>query len=93
MDATQDLSMMDVVSSEEKYANEGKQIIGSVLGIEVRDKFFCRVELNIVGLHRQIEDGIDYAKQKEIIIIITITYANDDDKINHATEVHWIACA
>ncbi|KAL2629104.1 hypothetical protein R1flu_013790 [Riccia fluitans] len=35
-------------------------VYGKVPGIEVGDYFFYRVELMLVGLHRQIQSGIDY---------------------------------
>ena len=44
---------------ERKWVNEEKRI-GSVPGIEVGDKFECSTELNVIGLHRQFQNGIDF---------------------------------
>ncbi|XP_028805671.1 histone-lysine N-methyltransferase, H3 lysine-9 specific SUVH6-like [Neltuma alba] len=51
-----------ILRYEGKYVNAGKQIFGPVPGVEVGDEFDYRVELNIVGLHRQTQAGIDFAK-------------------------------
>ncbi|XP_057449760.1 uncharacterized protein LOC130741016 isoform X2 [Lotus japonicus] len=57
-----DLQAAKILKEKGKYVNTGKQILGSVPGVEVGDKFQYRVELNIIGLHRQIQGGIDYVK-------------------------------
>ncbi|KAK4256211.1 hypothetical protein QN277_009107 [Acacia crassicarpa] len=55
-----DLEAANILKREGKYINEGK-IFGSVPGVEIGDEFDYRVELNLVGLHRNIQAGIDYA--------------------------------
>ena len=64
---------------ERKWVNIDKRI-GPVPGIEVGDKFECATELNVIGLHRQFQRGIDYVmkgKQKlATSIVATGRYAN-----------------
>ncbi|KAK4256215.1 hypothetical protein QN277_009109 [Acacia crassicarpa] len=55
-----DLEAANILKKEGKYINEGK-IFGSVPGVEIGDEFDYRVELNLVGLHHNIQAGIDYA--------------------------------
>ncbi|XP_015963646.1 histone-lysine N-methyltransferase, H3 lysine-9 specific SUVH6 isoform X1 [Arachis duranensis] len=78
-----DLLAAKVLKEKGKYVNEGKQILGSVPGIEVGDEFQYRIELNIVGLHRQIQGGIDYVKHSGKILATSIVasggYADDLD--------------
>lgn len=61
----------------------GKQLIGSVPGVEVNDQFQYRVELALVGVHRPYQGGIDYMKHGEMIIATSIvssgSYADDLD--------------
>lgn len=79
-----DLQASKILKEKGKYVNTGKHIIGSVPGVEVGDEFIYRVELNIVGLHRQIQGGIDYMKQdgKLLATSIVSSGAYDDDTDN-----------
>ncbi|KAL2348207.1 hypothetical protein Fmac_002207 [Flemingia macrophylla] len=78
-----DLLAARILKEKGKYVNLGKQILGSVPGVEVGDEFQYRVELNIVGLHRQIQGGIDYVKHNGKILATSIVasggYADDLD--------------
>ncbi|RDX65859.1 Histone-lysine N-methyltransferase, H3 lysine-9 specific SUVH6, partial [Mucuna pruriens] len=78
-----DLHAARILKEKGKYVNLGKQIVGSVPGVEVGDEFQYRVELNIVGLHRQIQGGIDYVKHNGKILATSIVasggYADDLD--------------
>ncbi|KAI9082985.1 hypothetical protein K1719_035128 [Acacia pycnantha] len=56
-----DLEAAKILKREGKYVNADKLIFGSVPGVEIGDEFDYRVELNLVGLHRHIQAGIDYA--------------------------------
>ncbi|XP_022737173.1 histone-lysine N-methyltransferase, H3 lysine-9 specific SUVH6-like [Durio zibethinus] len=67
-----DCQAAKILKEKGKYVNTGKQIIGPVPGVEVGDEFQYFVELNIVGLHRQSQGGIDYVKQGEKIIATSI---------------------
>lgn len=42
------------------WPNRDKRIVGSVPGIQSGDHFFFRMEMCIVGLHGQVQAGIDY---------------------------------
>ncbi|GMJ12420.1 hypothetical protein HRI_004911200 [Hibiscus trionum] len=78
-----DILAAKILKEKRKYVNTGKQIIGPVPGVEVGDEFQYFVELNIVGLHRQSQGGIDYVKQGEKFIATSIIaaggYENDLD--------------
>ncbi|KDP39948.1 hypothetical protein JCGZ_03479 [Jatropha curcas] len=58
-----DLVAATVLKQKGKYVNTKGKIIGSVPGVEVGDEFQYRVELNIIGLHRQTQGGIDFVKE------------------------------
>ena len=78
-----DLQAAKKLKEEGSYVNEGENILGSVPGVEVGDEFQYRIELNIIGLHREIHGGIDYVKQKDKILATSIVdsggYADDLD--------------
>lgn len=78
-----DLQAAKMLKEKGKYVNTGKQILGYVPGVEVGDEFQYRVELNIVGLHRQIQGGIDYVKHNGKILASSIVasggYADELD--------------
>jgi euchromatic histone-lysine N-methyltransferase len=67
-----DLQAAKILKEKGNYVNEGAKILGSVPGVEVGDKFHYRIELNIIGLHRQIQGGIDYVKHKNKILATSI---------------------
>ncbi|KAI7981386.1 Histone-lysine N-methyltransferase, H3 lysine-9 specific SUVH5 [Camellia lanceoleosa] len=78
-----DLLASQIVRAKGKEANTGKNIIGSVPGVEVGDEFQYRVELALVGIHRLYQAGIDYINQGGMIIVTSIVasggYADDLD--------------
>ncbi|KAJ7944677.1 histone-lysine N-methyltransferase, H3 lysine-9 specific SUVH6-like [Quillaja saponaria] len=78
-----DLDAAKILKDKNKYINTGKQIMGSVPGVEVGDEFHYRVELNIIGLHRPIQGGIDYLKQGGKVLATSVVasggYADDLD--------------
>ncbi|OIV94088.1 hypothetical protein TanjilG_05468 [Lupinus angustifolius] len=61
-----------ILKEQRKYINTGKQILGSVPGVEVGDEFQFRLELNIVGLHRQVQGGIDYVNHDGKILATSV---------------------
>ncbi|CAL5345262.1 unnamed protein product [Camellia sinensis] len=67
-----DLLASQIVRAKGKKANTGKNIIGSVPGVEVGDEFQYRVELALVGIHRLYQAGIDYINHGEMIISTSI---------------------
>ncbi|KAK7252704.1 hypothetical protein RIF29_36851 [Crotalaria pallida] len=78
-----DLQAAKILKDSKKYVNTGNQILGSIPGVEVGDEFQYRVELNMIGLHRQIQGGIDYVKLKGKIVASSIVasggYADELD--------------
>ncbi|KAJ9173319.1 hypothetical protein P3X46_016470 [Hevea brasiliensis] len=76
-----DLAAANVLRKKGKYVNTNKNIIGSVPGVEVGDEFQYRVELNIIGLHRQIQGGIDFVKEGNSVLATSIVASGgyDDD--------------
>ncbi|MCH95173.1 Histone-lysine N-methyltransferase H3 lysine-9 specific SUVH6-like, partial [Trifolium medium] len=67
-----DLQAAKILKEKGNYVNEGDKILGSVPGVEVGDEFQYRIELNVIGLHRQIQGGIDYVKQKNKVLATSI---------------------
>ncbi|XP_052193071.1 histone-lysine N-methyltransferase, H3 lysine-9 specific SUVH5-like isoform X1 [Diospyros lotus] len=63
-----------------KWVNTAK-LLGAVPGVEVGDRFRFRVELVVIGLHRQFQGGIDYTKKDGKVVATSIVasgrYAND----------------
>ncbi|KAI4327184.1 hypothetical protein L6164_019676 [Bauhinia variegata] len=78
-----DLLAAKILKDKNKYVNTGKQILGSVPGVEVGDEFQYRVELNIIGLHRLTQGGIDYVKHNGKVLATSVVasggYADDLD--------------
>ncbi|XP_029129582.1 histone-lysine N-methyltransferase, H3 lysine-9 specific SUVH5 isoform X2 [Cajanus cajan] len=64
---------------DNQWENTQKRV-GHVLGIEVGDQFRYRVELNIIGLHKQFSNGIDYMGRGRnslaTSIVVTNRYSN-----------------
>ncbi|GLJ26399.1 hypothetical protein SUGI_0508940 [Cryptomeria japonica] len=67
-----DLRAAQLLKDNNLYVNMGKQIVGVVPGLEVGDQFHYRIEFCIVGLHRQIQAGIDFLKQKNVQVATSI---------------------
>jgi len=63
-----DLAAADLIKKTRGFTQQGP-IVGNVLGIEVGDEFLYRVELNIVGLHRPYQGGIDTTRDKYNVLI------------------------
>ncbi|KAF8009292.1 hypothetical protein BT93_J0326 [Corymbia citriodora subsp. variegata] len=63
------------VKRRAEYAHGARQIIGDVPGVEVGDKFYYRMELAIVGLHRPPQSGIDYmGPHRDILATSVLVY-------------------
>ncbi|XP_048319986.2 histone-lysine N-methyltransferase, H3 lysine-9 specific SUVH6 [Ziziphus jujuba] len=79
-----DCGAAKILKDKNKYLNTGKQIVGAVPGVEVGDEFQYRVELNIIGLHRQNQGGIDYFKQGGKVLATSVVASGgyDDDLDN-----------
>ncbi|CAN1123148.1 Histone-lysine N-methyltransferase, H3 lysine-9 specific SUVH5 [Linum perenne] len=52
--------------------NQGKSIVGALPGVEVGDEFPYRFELHLIGLHRPPVDGIDFVKQGNLTIAVSV---------------------
>ncbi|KAG9447700.1 hypothetical protein H6P81_013828 [Aristolochia fimbriata] len=69
------------------WLNRDKRIVGTIPGVYVGDQFFFRMEMCVVGLHGQVQAGIDYvgaarSPNREPIatsIIVSGGYEDDDD--------------
>lgn len=71
-----------LLKQQQKWLHMDERIIGPVPGVEIGDKFNYRVELVIIGLHRQFSSGIDYIKGSNganfaISIVASGLYDND----------------
>ncbi|XVF28506.1 hypothetical protein REPUB_Repub15cG0035200 [Reevesia pubescens] len=69
------------------WLNRDKRIVGAIPGIEVGDIFFFRMELCVVGLHGQVQAGIDTLPASQssngepiaTSIIVSGGYEDDED--------------
>ncbi|KAF8026392.1 hypothetical protein BT93_F3008 [Corymbia citriodora subsp. variegata] len=63
------------------YVHGAMQFIGDVPGVKVGDKFYYRMELAVVGLHRPPQNGIDYMGPHPNILATSVVaswdYADD----------------
>ncbi|KAF9668152.1 hypothetical protein SADUNF_Sadunf15G0099200 [Salix dunnii] len=63
-----------------KWINTSKRV-GPVLGVNIGDKFRFQAELNVIGLHCNFRNGIDYMKKNGISlatsIVVSERYANN----------------
>ncbi|KAK9217251.1 hypothetical protein WN943_005876 [Citrus x changshan-huyou] len=74
-----------ILKDKKKYIPVDKKVIGSVPGVEVGDEFQYRVELNMIGLHLQIQGGIDYVKHEGKILATSIVASGGyDDKLDNS---------
>lgn len=55
-----DLDAGAMLREKGKLRNCNEKIVGDVPGVEVGDQFSFRMEMLIIGLHRQVQSGIDY---------------------------------
>ncbi|XP_068666939.1 histone-lysine N-methyltransferase family member SUVH9-like [Aristolochia californica] len=69
------------------WLNRDKRIVGTIPGVYVGDQFFFRMEMCVIGLHGQVQAGIDYvgaarSPNREPIatsIIVSGGYEDDED--------------
>lgn len=82
-----DLKAATVMKGKGMWLNRERRIVGSIPGVYVGDAFFYRMELCVVGLHGQIQAGIDYVGPRltpngdpvATSIIVSGGYEDDDD--------------
>ncbi|XVF62768.1 hypothetical protein PTKIN_Ptkin09bG0035100 [Pterospermum kingtungense] len=82
-----DLRAAAVMRDRGLWLNRDKRIVGAIPGIEIGDVFFFRMELCVVGLHGQVQAGIDYLPGSQssngepiaTSIIVSGGYEDDQD--------------
>lgn len=82
-----DLKAAALMTDRGLWLNRDKRIIGSIPGIFVGDVYFFRMELCVIGLHGQVQAGIDYVPASRsssgepiaTSIIVSGGYEDDDD--------------
>lgn len=82
-----DLKTAALMTDRGLWLNRDKRIIGSIPGISVGDVYFFRMELCVIGLHGQVQAGIDYVPASRssngepiaTSIIVSGGYEDDDD--------------
>ncbi|XP_062108974.1 histone-lysine N-methyltransferase family member SUVH9-like [Humulus lupulus] len=82
-----DLKASSIMRDRELWLNRDKRIVGSIPGVYVGDLFFFRMELCVVGLHGQVQAGIDYVPASQssngepiaTSVIISGGYEDDED--------------
>ncbi|PKA66466.1 putative histone-lysine N-methyltransferase, H3 lysine-9 specific SUVH9 [Apostasia shenzhenica] len=82
-----DLKAAAIMTNRALWLNRDKRIIGSIPGICVGDVYFFRMELCVIGLHGQVQAGIDYVPASRsssgepiaTSIIVSGGYEDDDD--------------
>eukprot|EP00250_Pteridium_aquilinum_P006782 c16624_g2_i1 orf=425-2674(+) len=89
-----DLEAASFLKKRGKWRNCEEKIVGEVPGIEVGDQFSFRIEMLIIGLHRQVQSGIDYilgTKRKSGCPLATSIVASggyEDDKDDGNTLIY-----
>ncbi|EOA26261.1 hypothetical protein CARUB_v10022678mg [Capsella rubella] len=74
-----------ILKSKGKFLNVGVQILGNVPGVEVGDEFQYRMELNILGVHRPSQGGIDYMKVgKDLVATSIVASGGYDDHLDNS---------
>ncbi|KAI9082939.1 hypothetical protein K1719_035082 [Acacia pycnantha] len=80
-----DLEAAKILKREGKYVNADKLIFGSVPGFEIGDEFDYRVELHLVGLHRNLQAGIDYTMHNgEHLATSIVASGGYDDELDNS---------
>ncbi|RWV95719.1 hypothetical protein GW17_00041632 [Ensete ventricosum] len=82
-----DLKAATVMGDRDLWLNRDRRIIGAIPGITIGDVFFFRMELCVLGLHGQIQAGIDYVPASRsstgeplaTSIIVSGGYEDDED--------------
>ncbi|KAK1415397.1 hypothetical protein QVD17_31178 [Tagetes erecta] len=74
------INVCNIVKQKLKWKHPEK-VLGPVCGVEIGDKFNCRALVKMVGLHYQLQSGIDYANIKGQNVAISIVdshrYSNE----------------
>lgn len=85
-----DLKAWTILKNEGGGAHGGKQFMGVVPGVEIGDRFYYRIELAVVGLHRPPQTGIDYMKRNGDILATSIVASSNTDNMSNADELVYV---
>jgi [histone H3]-lysine9 N-trimethyltransferase EHMT len=83
-----DLRAAALMGDHDLWLNRDRRIVGPIPGISVGDAFFFRMELCVLGLHGQVQAGIDYVSAGQSAsgepiatsIIVSGGYEDDEDR-------------
>ncbi|KAF0908954.1 hypothetical protein E2562_030250 [Oryza meyeriana var. granulata] len=83
-----DLRAAALMGDRDLWLNRDRRIVGPIPGISVGDAFFFRMELCVLGLHGQVQAGIDFVTAGQsssgepiaTSIIVSGGYEDDDDR-------------
>ncbi|KAL5196838.1 hypothetical protein ABZP36_000350 [Zizania latifolia] len=83
-----DLRAAALMGDRDLWLNRDRRIVGPIPGISVGDAFFFRMELCVLGLHGQVQAGIDFVSAGQsssgepiaTSIIVSGGYEDDDDR-------------
>jgi [histone H3]-lysine9 N-trimethyltransferase EHMT len=86
--ARADLRAAALMGDHDLWLNRDRRIVGPMPGISVGDAFFFRMELCVLGLHGQVQAGIDYVSEGQSAsgepiatsIIVSGGYEDDEDR-------------
>ncbi|KAF6144415.1 hypothetical protein GIB67_024642 [Kingdonia uniflora] len=82
-----DLGAAGVMKDLELWLNRDKRIVGTIPGVYVGDIFVYRMEMCVIGLHGQIQAGIDYVPSSQSLngdtiatsVVVSGGYEDDED--------------
>ncbi|XP_071726489.1 histone-lysine N-methyltransferase family member SUVH9-like [Rutidosis leptorrhynchoides] len=82
-----DLKAASVMKERGLWLNRDKRIVGAIPGVHVGDVFFFRMEICVVGMHGQVQAGIDYLTSSQssngepiaTSVIVSGGYEDDED--------------
>lgn len=82
-----DLKAAALMNTKDLWLNRDKRIVGAIPGIYVGDVFFFRTELCVLGIHGQLQAGIDFLSSSHssngepiaTSVIVSGGYEDDED--------------
>ncbi|XP_026419046.1 histone-lysine N-methyltransferase, H3 lysine-9 specific SUVH5-like [Papaver somniferum] len=78
-----DLLTFTEMKTQGKCVNTATKILGHVPGVEIGDEFHYRVELCIIGLHGQMQGGIDYVTKDGRNVATSVVSSGGYDDIDN----------
>ncbi|KAK4790169.1 hypothetical protein SAY86_017473 [Trapa natans] len=80
-----------IFKEEKESVHGGMQFIGSVPGVEIGDRFYYRIEMVLVDLHRPPMAGIDYMKgPNRDVIAVSVVASSDVDDMSSPHELIYV---